>query len=116
VVVVASRRSGGHLNPAVTLAFLVANKITVQRAAFYVVAQILGGLIGVAFVRAVRRAPRRSSVAQDEAVAIRPDRTAKLPRHCPARRRPACTVVVLAAAVESYTSSAALLPTMVVAA
>jgi glycerol uptake facilitator-like aquaporin len=59
------RRSGGHLNPAVTLAFLIANKITVQRAAFYVVAQVLGAIIGVALVRAVRRAPPRSSVAQD---------------------------------------------------
>lgn len=45
--------SGGHINPAVTLGFLIANKITVLRAFFYIVAQLAGGLIGVAIVKQV---------------------------------------------------------------
>ncbi|KAG0555497.1 hypothetical protein KC19_12G173300 [Ceratodon purpureus] len=38
--------SGGHLNPAVTLAFVVAGKETLIRAGLYVVAQLLGAVIG----------------------------------------------------------------------
>ena len=35
--------SGGHVNPAVTGAFVLAGKITWLRALFYIVAQISGG-------------------------------------------------------------------------
>src|SRR5690242_13205462 len=35
--------SGGHLNPAVTIAFLVTRRVTVPQAISYVVAQIVGG-------------------------------------------------------------------------
>ena len=45
--------SGGHINPAVTLGFLIANKITVLRAFFYIIAQLAGGLVGVAIVKQV---------------------------------------------------------------
>ena len=45
--------SGGHINPAITLGFLIANKITVLRAFFYIIAQLAGGLIGVAIVKQV---------------------------------------------------------------
>jgi aquaporin Z len=41
------RRSGAHLNPAVTLTFLRLGKITSRDAAFYVAAQFLGGAAGV---------------------------------------------------------------------
>lgn len=39
--------SGAHFNPAVTLSFAVRGKIEKRDAALYVVAQILGGIIGV---------------------------------------------------------------------
>ena len=45
--------SGGHINPAVTLGLLLANKISVMRAFCYMVSQVLGGLVGVAIVKAV---------------------------------------------------------------
>lgn len=47
------QRSGGHLNPAVTLAFLRLGKMTRRSAAFYIVAQILGALVGAIAVRAL---------------------------------------------------------------
>ncbi|ELU08026.1 hypothetical protein CAPTEDRAFT_167790, partial [Capitella teleta] len=40
------RVSGGHLNPAVTIGFLVARRITVGRAFFYVLAQVVGAILG----------------------------------------------------------------------
>lgn len=43
--------SGGHLNPAVTLGIALAGAITKHMAAAYVLAQILGGLIGAVLVR-----------------------------------------------------------------
>ena len=42
------RRSGAHMNPAVTLTFLRLGKIRRVDALFYVVAQFLGGLAGIA--------------------------------------------------------------------
>ncbi|MCI0363312.1 MAG: aquaporin, partial [Phycisphaerales bacterium] len=38
-----ARQSGGHLNPAVTLAFLRLGKIAPWDATFYIVAQFIGG-------------------------------------------------------------------------
>ncbi len=45
--------SGGHLNPAVTLGLLVAKKISLLRAVLYWAAQIVGAILGSAFVYAV---------------------------------------------------------------
>jgi glycerol uptake facilitator-like aquaporin len=39
--------SGAHFNPAVTLAFAIRKEIDARSSAFYVVAQVLGGLCGV---------------------------------------------------------------------
>jgi len=39
--------SGAHFNPAVTLSFLTRREISTRDASFYVMAQILGGLIGM---------------------------------------------------------------------
>lgn len=39
--------SGAHFNPAVTLAFLMRREISSRDAAFYVVSQVMGALIGV---------------------------------------------------------------------
>jgi aquaporin Z len=47
------KRSGAHINPAVTLAFLRLGRIGHWDALFYVVAQFLGGTAGVAFARLV---------------------------------------------------------------
>jgi aquaporin Z len=47
------RRSGAHINPAVTLAFLRLGRIGRWDALFYVVAQFLGGVAGVALARLV---------------------------------------------------------------
>ena len=41
------KRSGAHINPAVTLSFLRLGKIAPTDAAFYILAQIAGGLAGV---------------------------------------------------------------------
>ena len=49
------RRSGGHLNPAVTLAFLRLGKIAPRSAAIYVAVQIAGALAGAAVVLAIWR-------------------------------------------------------------
>jgi aquaporin Z len=47
------QRSGAHLNPAVTLTFLRLQKIAPGDAAFYILAQFLGGAGGVALVSAL---------------------------------------------------------------
>jgi MIP family channel proteins len=41
--------SGGHLNPAVTMGFLIARKITLQRAFCYWIAQMVGAIFGSLF-------------------------------------------------------------------
>ena len=45
-------RSGGHMNPAVTLGLLLSNKISLMRAVCYIIVQLLGGLLGVALCEA----------------------------------------------------------------
>lgn len=47
------KRSGAHLNPAVTLTFFRLGKLTPWDAFFYVLAQFVGGLIGVTLVATV---------------------------------------------------------------
>jgi MIP family channel proteins len=44
-LVTATMRISGHLNPAVTIAFLAARRIEAMMATVYVIAQILGGII-----------------------------------------------------------------------
>ena len=46
------RVSGGHLNPAVTVAMLVTRRITLVRATLYVAVQMLGALLGAAILLA----------------------------------------------------------------
>ena len=47
------KKSGAHLNPAVTLAFLKLKKISKNDAFFYIVFQFIGGYIGVAIFQLV---------------------------------------------------------------
>ncbi|MEM9163754.1 MAG: aquaporin, partial [Cyanobacteria bacterium P01_F01_bin.4] len=51
------KRSGAHINPAFTLAFFRLGKIAPWDALFYVLAQFLGGLIGVLLVTVLVRQP-----------------------------------------------------------
>ncbi|XP_013778287.1 aquaporin AQPAe.a-like [Limulus polyphemus] len=45
--------SGGHINPAVTLAFLATGKCSILRAFFYVCAQCVGAITGAAVLKAL---------------------------------------------------------------
>ncbi|XP_051943813.1 aquaporin-4 [Hippocampus zosterae] len=45
--------SGGHINPAVTAAMLVTKKVTIVKALFYLVAQLVGAMAGAGIVRLV---------------------------------------------------------------
>src|SRR5215468_1651127 len=47
------KRSGAHMNPAVTVTFLRLGKTHAWDALFYIVAQTLGGTLGVALVAAL---------------------------------------------------------------
>lgn len=46
--------SGGHLNPAVTVALLLARKVTVPRAFMYILAQCSGATLGCLIVKAIQ--------------------------------------------------------------
>ncbi|KAK9072777.1 hypothetical protein SSX86_009212 [Deinandra increscens subsp. villosa] len=48
--------SGGHLNPAVTLALLMARKVTVPRAVMYIIAQCSGATCGCIMVKTLQKA------------------------------------------------------------
>ena len=45
--------SGGHINPAVTIAMLVTRRMTFVRAFLYIIAQLAGALIGASILRSV---------------------------------------------------------------
>lgn len=47
--------SGGHINPAVTFGLLVARKVSLNRAVFYIVAQCLGATCGAGMVKALQQ-------------------------------------------------------------
>lgn len=47
------RVSGGHINPAVTLAFLLTRRCSLVRAVFYWVAQIGGGIVGAVVLQLI---------------------------------------------------------------
>lgn len=55
--------SGAHINPAVTVACLVGCNISFLRAAFYVAAQLLGGVAGAAIVHRVAPEDVRGDLA-----------------------------------------------------
>jgi aquaporin Z len=61
------KRSGAHLNPSVTLAFLSLGKVTRIDALFYILAQFCGGILGVAVANLLIGEPLRHS-AVDYAV------------------------------------------------
>uniref|UniRef100_A0A8C5P7C9 Aquaporin-5 n=1 Tax=Leptobrachium leishanense TaxID=445787 RepID=A0A8C5P7C9_9ANUR len=55
--------SGAHINPAVTLAFLVGSHISILRTVFYILAQLLGALAGAGILYGVVPASIRGNLA-----------------------------------------------------
>ncbi|XP_062979213.1 lens fiber major intrinsic protein [Elgaria multicarinata webbii] len=55
--------SGAHINPAVTFAFLLGSQLSLFRAVFYMVAQVLGGVAGAAVLYGVTPAALRGNLA-----------------------------------------------------
>ncbi|XP_054983658.1 aquaporin-5 isoform X2 [Sorex araneus] len=55
--------SGGHINPAITLALLVGNQISLLRAIFYVVAQLVGAIAGAGILYALAPLNARGNLA-----------------------------------------------------
>lgn len=49
--------SGGHINPAVTFGLLLGRKITIIRALFYIVMQVLGAIAGAGVVKGFQKTP-----------------------------------------------------------
>ena len=45
--------AGGHLNPAVSLGFFIAGRVSFIRALMYTICQVLGAAVGAALIRAV---------------------------------------------------------------
>ncbi len=43
--------SGGHINPAITVALLITRKISVIRAILFVIAQAVGAIMGAGFLK-----------------------------------------------------------------
>src|SRR3954466_12687124 len=54
-VVIATPYSGAHLNPAVTLALALAGKFAWNKVAWYILAQIIGSVLGATIVWLVYR-------------------------------------------------------------
>jgi len=44
IIIVASKSSGGHINPAVSIAMASAGKLNINELLPYIIAQVLGGL------------------------------------------------------------------------
>uniref|UniRef100_A0A8C4VTX5 Aquaporin 6 n=1 Tax=Gopherus evgoodei TaxID=1825980 RepID=A0A8C4VTX5_9SAUR len=79
VVQIAWHVSGAHVNPAVTMAFLLGSRISLARAACYMVAQLAGGIAGAATLYGVTPAEVqgslgintvRSNITSGQAVAV----------------------------------------------
>lgn len=61
--------SGAHLNPAVTVAMAMAGKLAIGKVAGYIVAQMLGAIVGAALVFFYYNAHFRATVDQDAKLA-----------------------------------------------
>ncbi|WIA36261.1 hypothetical protein OEZ86_007591 [Tetradesmus obliquus] len=53
LVYAAASFSGGHLNPAITIAMFLTRRISLVRTAVYIICQVAGAIVGSALVRAV---------------------------------------------------------------
>lgn len=59
VVWIIGHVSGGHINPAVTVAFFVTRRISLARAIFYVISQCIGAIVGAALLFGLTPASHR---------------------------------------------------------
>uniref|UniRef100_A0A8C5LQ19 Aquaporin-2 n=1 Tax=Leptobrachium leishanense TaxID=445787 RepID=A0A8C5LQ19_9ANUR len=55
--------SGAHINPAVTVAFLVGSQISILRAFFYIIAQLVGAIAGAGILYGVTPSDVRGNLA-----------------------------------------------------
>ena len=55
--------SGGHINPAVTFAYLIGSQMSLFRAFFYIIAQCLGALAGAAVLYGVTPSNMKGNLA-----------------------------------------------------
>jgi MIP family channel proteins len=55
-------KSGAHVNPAVTIAFLVTKRMNIRDGVFYIIFQIIGGIIAAAVVFSIFGSAMSSSV------------------------------------------------------
>lgn len=62
--------SGGHINPAITLALLVGNQISLLRAVFYVVAQLVGAIAGAGILYGLAPVNVRGNLAVNSVSAL----------------------------------------------
>lgn len=62
MVLAAGHISGGHFNPAVTIGFLVSRRIQVPEAVAYIVAQLVGGVLGAGALTLTYRDLDRNAV------------------------------------------------------
>ena len=69
-VVIASPFSGAHLNPAVTLALAIAGKFAWSKVAIYILAQIIGSILGALLVWIVYRDHFNSTADPDTQLAV----------------------------------------------
>lgn len=69
-VVVASPYSGAHLNPAVTIALAIAGKFSWNKVALYIVAQIIGAILGAFLVWVVYNDHFNSTADPDTQLAV----------------------------------------------
>lgn len=67
------RRSGAHMNPAVTLTYLSLGKIAWRDAVFYIAAQFAGGILGVVLAEQLIGFPLRHSAVNYAVTAPGPD-------------------------------------------
>jgi len=56
--------SGGHINPAVTGAFMVTRRITIARGVFYIIAQTVGAILGAAILKSISPDVTKSGLGQ----------------------------------------------------
>ncbi|KAM3848185.1 aquaporin-5-like [Vipera latastei] len=54
--------SGGHINPAVTLAYFIGNQISIVRFVFYIIVQVMGALAGAGIIYSVTPGDIRSTL------------------------------------------------------
>lgn len=64
--------SGGHINPAVTFAYLIGSQMSLFRAFFYIIAQCLGALAGAAVLYGVTPSNMKGNLALNTVRSPRP--------------------------------------------